>query len=71
MPKYCLYILTNNSKTHKSGDTCGTVIRKKEETYCWKHKNYINKVPLNINNSEYKNEKKSEFIQLENSNEKK
>jgi hypothetical protein len=37
MAHTCKYIFTNNSKTHKKNEVCGSVIRKKGSLYCWKH----------------------------------
>jgi hypothetical protein len=59
------YQFTNNSKTHKRGEICGSMIRKKSYNYCWKHQMSDKQlIP------EDKKQNDLEFIQLENSSEK-
>jgi hypothetical protein len=68
----CQYIFTNNSKTHTKGETCGSPIRKKGQTFCWKHtqaeQTQLNDIPekslVHLLDS---SSEKNNFIQLENS----
>jgi hypothetical protein len=63
MPKYCEYVFTNNSKSHKKGEVCNCVIRKKGVTYCWKHERTLDNAP----EFETKQPADTNYIQLENS----
>jgi hypothetical protein len=60
---YCQYIFTNNSKSHKKGEVCNCVIRKKGATYCWKHE----RTQENVSEPETSKHSDEDFIQLENS----
>jgi hypothetical protein len=63
MPK-CEYIFTNNSKTHQKGQTCGSVIKKKDNKYCSKHQ--TNNILVSENVIEQDSPQMT-FIQLESS----
>jgi hypothetical protein len=60
---YCQYIFTNNSKSHKKGEVCNSVIRKKGVTYCWKHERTQNNTP----EPDTKSPSDMDYVQLKNS----
>jgi hypothetical protein len=72
----CKHIFSNNSKTHKKGEVCNSHIRKKEEQFCWRHKqipqaqlNDIDEIkPDSVSQIlDSSSEEQATFIQLENS----
>jgi hypothetical protein len=67
MTNTCKHVFTNNSKTHKKNEVCGSVIRKKGSSYSWKHQQNDSPQNDNIQSDQLIVRPENNFIQLENS----
>lgn len=61
----CQHTFLNKTKKNTKGELCGKPIRSQSQ-FCYRHKNNISNNIIN-NEVEIENERKNQFIQLQNS----